>query len=116
MGSKKKQQQGINQIHNSTMYQYHTPQCTSPVSHNSQFCNRNVHMRAHFCYKIVHCGDMGLVHCGIYEMDLYKWELPIIYYRLIYGGTNAYKMYILVSAVVQLGNTEITAWVSVTAF
>ena len=32
------------------------PQCTSPISHNAPFCNRNVHMCAHFCYKMVHCG------------------------------------------------------------
>ena len=31
------------------------PQCTSPISHNATFCGRNVHMRAHFCYKMVHC-------------------------------------------------------------
>ena len=47
------------------------PQCVSPVSHNAPFCNRNVHMCAHFCYKMVHCGIfvwciMGFVlwlHC-----------------------------------------------------
>ena len=32
------------------------PQCTSPISHNASFWNRNVHMCAHFCYKIMHCG------------------------------------------------------------
>ena len=26
------------------------------ISHHTQFCSRNVHMCAHFCYKIVHCG------------------------------------------------------------
>ena len=25
-------------------------------SHNAPFRNRNVHTRAHFCYKILHCG------------------------------------------------------------
>ena len=34
----------------------HITQCTSPVSHNAPFCNRNVHMGAPFCYKMVHCG------------------------------------------------------------
>ena len=29
---------------------------TFPISHNTLFCNRNVHMCAHFCYKMVHCG------------------------------------------------------------
>ena len=32
------------------------PQYTSPISCNAPFCNRNVHMCAHFCYKLVHCG------------------------------------------------------------
>ena len=32
------------------------PQWTSPVSHSAPFCNRNVHMWAHFCCKMVHCG------------------------------------------------------------
>ena len=31
-------------------------QCTSPISHNAPFCDRNVHMCAHFCYKMVHYG------------------------------------------------------------
>ena len=26
------------------------------ISHNAPFCNRNVHTRAHFCYKMMHCG------------------------------------------------------------
>ena len=30
--------------------------CNSPISHNAPFCNRNVHICAYFCYKVVHCG------------------------------------------------------------
>ena len=39
------------------------PQCTSSISHNAPFCNRNVYMCAHFCYKMVHCGicELGLL-------------------------------------------------------
>ena len=33
----------------------HIPECTSLVSHNALFCNGNVHMCAHFCYRMVHC-------------------------------------------------------------
>ena len=33
-----------------------TSQCTSPISHNAPFCNINVRMCAHFCYKMVHYG------------------------------------------------------------
>ena len=29
---------------------------TNPIMHSAPFCNRNVHTRAHFCYKMVHCG------------------------------------------------------------
>ena len=32
------------------------PQCISPISLNTPCCNRNVHMCAHFCYKMVHWG------------------------------------------------------------
>ena len=32
------------------------PQCVRQISHNAQFCNRNVHICAHFCYKMVHRG------------------------------------------------------------
>ena len=28
------------------------PQCIRQISHNAPFCNRNVHMCAHFCYKL----------------------------------------------------------------
>ena len=28
--------------------------CTSTISHNAPFCNRSVHMCAHFCYKMLH--------------------------------------------------------------
>ena len=44
------------QFANPTKHRSHIPQCTSPLSHNAQFCNNNVHMCAHFCYKIAHCG------------------------------------------------------------
>ena len=32
------------------------PQCIRQISHNATFCNRNVHMCAHFCYKMLRCG------------------------------------------------------------
>ena len=32
------------------------PECICAISHNATFCNRNVHMCAHFCYKMVHYG------------------------------------------------------------
>ena len=31
------------------------PECTSPISHNTPFCIRNVHVCGHFCYKILQC-------------------------------------------------------------
>ena len=33
------------------------PKCTIPMPHNAPFCNRNVNMCTHFCYKMVHCGQ-----------------------------------------------------------
>ena len=35
-------------------------QCNRLISHNAPLCNRNVHMCAHFCYKLVHCGIWDL--------------------------------------------------------
>ena len=32
------------------------PQSNSPKCHNAPFWNRNVHMCAYYCYKMVHCG------------------------------------------------------------
>ena len=37
----------------------------SVISHSAPFCNRNVHSRAHFCYKVVGC---GIFICGNFEM------------------------------------------------
>ena len=34
------------------------PQCISPICYNAPFCNRNVHMCAHFCYKICIVGHL----------------------------------------------------------
>ena len=32
------------------------PQSIKQTSHSAPFCNRKVHICAHFCYKMVHCG------------------------------------------------------------
>ena len=69
----------------------HTSQNASVtgISHNAIFCNRNVHMCAHFCYKMVHCGIfvwciLGFVrwvycsvHCKLYVLvasPSYMWH------------------------------------------
>ena len=38
------------------------PQCIGQVSHNAPICNRNVHICAHFCYKMMHYGIGALWH------------------------------------------------------
>ena len=43
------------------------PQCTSPISHNAPFCNRNVHT---FLLENGALWDICLVHYGICEMGL----------------------------------------------
>ena len=55
-----------------TMHQSHIPQCTSPISHNVPFCNRNVHMCAHFCYKMVHCGIFVWCIVGFARWDYWN--------------------------------------------
>ena len=41
------------------------PQYTSIISHNAPFCNRNMHICAHFCYKMMHCGICTYVHISV---------------------------------------------------
>ena len=53
------------------------PQCIRQISHNATFCNRNVHMRAHFCYKMLHC---GIWHRCI--LGFVKW----VYYIMQWAG------------------------------
>ena len=53
------------------------PQCTSPLSHNAPFCHRNVHMCAHFCYKMVHRGTLAWCIVG-YMRWVYWPELSLI--------------------------------------
>ena len=52
------------------------PQCTSPISHNAPFCNRNVHTCAHFCYKMVHCGIF--VSCIVGFVRWVHWAMTYI--------------------------------------
>ena len=50
------------------------PQCTSPLSHNASFCNRNVHKCAHFCYKMVHCTIRDLCIVGYLQQAYFKYQ------------------------------------------
>ena len=43
------------------------PQCICAVSHNAPYCKRNVHMCAHFCYKMVHCGIFVWCIVGLWD-------------------------------------------------
>ena len=44
----------------------------SSISHIAPFCNRNVHMCAHFCYKIVHCGIFAQCIVGFVRLVYYE--------------------------------------------
>ena len=49
------------------------PQCTSSITHNAQFCNRNMHI--HVCTFLLQNGaswDICLMHCGICEIGLLR--------------------------------------------
>ena len=48
-------------------------QCTNPISHNAPFCNRNVHICAHFYYKMMHCGIF--VWCIMGYLSDASWDL-----------------------------------------
>ena len=53
------------------------PQCTCPLSHNTPFCNRNVHMCAHLCYKMLHCGTSVWCIVGFVRW-VYSWYIVIL--------------------------------------
>ena len=56
------------------------PQCTSSISQNAPFCNRNVHICAHFCYKVVHCWILVWSHD-----DVIKWKHFPRYWPFVRG-------------------------------
>ena len=73
------------------------PQCIRQISHNVTFCNRKVHTCAHFCYKMVHCGDMGLMHyeiCATLQSQLSA-GLFILWGCFIRNYTVLYDLFIL---------------------
>ena len=55
------------------------------MSYNAPFCNRNVHMCAHFCYEMVHCGIwdwciMGFIcNRSILNTMKIQWKMWYIY-------------------------------------
>ena len=53
------------------------PECICVTSHNAPFCNRNVHICAHFCYEMVHCGIFVWCIVGfvrwVYSGAAYVW-------------------------------------------
>ena len=49
------------------------PQCIRQISHNATFCNRNVHMWAHLCYKMVHCGIWDWCIVGFMQQVNCQW-------------------------------------------
>ena len=49
------------------------PECICAISHNATFCDRNVHMCAHFCYKMLHCGIF--VWCIVGFVRLVYWTI-----------------------------------------
>ena len=44
------------------------PQCIGHISHNALFCNRNVHVCAHFCYEMVH---YGICRIGLLDIRIF---------------------------------------------
>ena len=58
------------------------PKCTSHIYHNVPFCNRNVHMCAHFCYKAVYFRIY--VQCGICEMGILFYDDVMTWTRFLH--------------------------------
>ena len=62
---------------------------TMHQSHNAPYCNRNVHMRAHFCYKMVHRGIFfwciaGFVRWVYWKISLQNNSFHYSYMSYIY--------------------------------
>ena len=49
------------------------PECICAISQNATFCDRNVHMCAHFCYKMVHCGICVWCILGFVRWLYWSW-------------------------------------------
>ena len=63
------------------------PQCINPISHNAPLYNRNVHMCANFCHKVVHSGIFIWCIMGFVRLI----------YLLTIGSGNAFFKYLLLS-------------------
>ena len=61
----------------------HIPQCIRKISHNSSFCNRNVHTCANFYYKMVHCGIWDWCNVGFVRL-LNQLHLLILVCTVVY--------------------------------
>ena len=46
----------------------------SPISHNALFCNRNVHICAHLCYKMVFCWHLSNAQWDLWNGFIAKAE------------------------------------------
>ena len=64
------------------------PQYTSPISHKAQFCNRNVHMCAHFCYKMIQCG----IFLWCIFWDLWDGSIALEHYNDVIMGAMAFQI------------------------
>ena len=53
-------------------------QCIGPEVHNALVCNRNVHTRAHFSYKMVHCGTFVWCSVGFGRYD-YRRKISVVF-------------------------------------
>ena len=66
------------------------PQCTSHISHKAPFCNRNVHMCAHFSHEILHCGK--LVWCIVGFVRWVYWVCSIHVIDFLPPNVSAYTV------------------------
>ena len=57
------------------------PQSFCPISRNAPFCNGNVHLCAHFCQKMVHCGKFVLWIVGFVSWVHWTFFQPFEIYK-----------------------------------
>ena len=54
-------------------------QCNCPIYQHAPFCNRNVHMCAHFCFTMVHCGMFVWCMVGFGGSIDWQWKNHAVY-------------------------------------
>ena len=85
-------------------------QCTSAIYHNAPFCNKNVHMAANFCYKMLHCGISVLGIVGFARWVYYPKQYWLL--ALVLEHWNHFYVILLTRPISKLWNCVPKRWLA----